>query len=168
MSQYRVLLKTIAEELEMEVLHQSSVYGEKYVTKTDVNRPALQLAGFYNYFDPHRLQCIGRVESTFLETMTEDQRRLCFQEFMKHDIDGLIICHNCVPFPAHASQQGPVVHVGVQGVAAGDDLVLLVGDGGKELEQEFVLNHPLVLQPVGYAVEVLVLRDGEEIGRAHV
>ena len=45
MSQYRVLLKTIAEELEMEVLHQSSVYGEKYVTKTDVNRPALQLAG---------------------------------------------------------------------------------------------------------------------------
>ena len=59
MSQYSVPLKTIAEELEMEVLHKSSNYEEKRVTKTDVNRPALQLAGFYNYFDPHRLQCIG-------------------------------------------------------------------------------------------------------------
>lgn len=99
MSQYSVPLKTIVEELEMEVLHTSTTYEEKRITKTDVNRPALQLAGFYNYFDPHRLQCIGRVESTFLETMTEDQRRLSFQEFMKHDIDGLIICHDCVPFP---------------------------------------------------------------------
>lgn len=99
MSQYRVPLKTIVEELEMEVLYQSSDYESKCITKTDVNRPALQLAGFYNYFDPHRLQCIGRVESTFLETMSVEQRRVSFQEFMKHDIDGLIICHNCVPFP---------------------------------------------------------------------
>lgn len=99
MNQYRVPLKTIVEELEMEVLYQSSDYERKCITKTDVNRPALQLAGFYNYFDPHRLQCIGRVESTFLETMDTKQRRVSFEEFMKHDIDGLIICHNCVPFP---------------------------------------------------------------------
>ena len=90
MSQYSIPLKTIVEELE---------YDTHRITKADVNRPALQLAGFYNYFDPHRLQCIGRVESTFLESMSPSQRRRSFQEFMKHDIDGLIICHNCVPFP---------------------------------------------------------------------
>jgi len=99
MSQYSVLLKTVVEELEMEILRTSADYDKKVITKTDVNRPALQLAGFYNYFDPYRLQCIGRVESTYLETLSESQRRHSFEEFMKHDIDGLIICHNCVPFP---------------------------------------------------------------------
>lgn len=99
MSQYSIPLKTIVEELEMEILRKSSTYDTHRITKADVNRPALQLAGFYNYFDPHRLQCIGRVESTFLESMSPSQRRRSFQEFMKHEIDGLIICHNCVPFP---------------------------------------------------------------------
>ena len=99
MSQYSVPLKTIVEELELEILRKSSDYEQKVITKADVNRPALQLAGFYNYFDPHRLQCIGRVESTFLESLSPRDRNRSFEEFMKQDIDGLIICHNCVPFP---------------------------------------------------------------------
>ena len=99
MSQYSVPLKVIVEELEMEILRKSTDFDTRLITKADVNRPALQLAGFYNYFDPKRMQCIGRVESTFLDSMSASQRRKSFEEFMKHDIDGLIICHNCVPFP---------------------------------------------------------------------
>ena len=29
------------------------------ITQSDVNRPALQLAGFFDYFDHHRVQIIG-------------------------------------------------------------------------------------------------------------
>ena len=83
MSQYSVPLKTIVEELELEILRKSSDYEQKVITKADVNRPALQLAGFYNYFDPHRLQCIGRVESTFLESLSPRDRNRSFEEFMK-------------------------------------------------------------------------------------
>ena len=48
MSQYTVPLKTIVEELDLEIVRKSSHYEEKVITKADVMRPALQLAGFYN------------------------------------------------------------------------------------------------------------------------
>lgn len=99
MSQYSVPLKTIVKDMELEVVRSSVNFEKKLISNADVNRPALQLAGFYNYFDPNRLQCIGRVECTFLESMSTRDRRRSFEEFMKHDIAGLIICHDCVPFP---------------------------------------------------------------------
>mgnify|MGYP002730398148 FL=1 len=55
-SKYSVLLKTIAKENGLEPLHTSADYETRLLTVADVNRPALQLAGFYNYFDPKRLQ----------------------------------------------------------------------------------------------------------------
>ena len=64
-SKYSVLLKTIAKENGLEPLHTSVDYETRLLTVADVNRPALQLAGFYNYFDPKRLQILGRVESTY-------------------------------------------------------------------------------------------------------
>ena len=37
------------------------------ITQSDVTRPALQLAGFFDYFDHHRIQIIGQVEHTYME-----------------------------------------------------------------------------------------------------
>ena len=99
MSQYSVPLKKIVEELGITVLRKSSDFDTRLITSANVDRPALQLAGVYNYFDPARLQVIGRVESTFLESLTEDQRRKSFNKFMSYDIHGIIICHDCQPFP---------------------------------------------------------------------
>ncbi len=98
-SKYSVKLKTIADEHGLIPLHTSSDYAERVIATADVNRPALQLAGFYNYFDPKRLQIIGRVESTYLELKTEDERRECFEELMRLNISALVICHGAVAFP---------------------------------------------------------------------
>ena len=61
---YSVKLSTIVKEHGLEPLHTSKDYETRLLTEADVNRPALQLAGFYNYFDPNRLQILGRVESS--------------------------------------------------------------------------------------------------------
>ena len=98
-SKYSVPLRTIVEENGLEPLHTSSDYDTRLLTVADVNRPALQLAGFYNYFDPNRLQIIGRVESTYLELKTEAERRSCFEELMRYDISALVICHGASAFP---------------------------------------------------------------------
>ena len=84
-SKYSVLLRTIVKENGLEPLHTSSDYDTRLLTVADVNRPALQLAGFYNYFDPNRLQIIGRVESTYLELKTEAARRrsLCAMTYRR-------------------------------------------------------------------------------------
>ena len=96
---YFVKLKSIAEEHRLTALHTSADYDERLITTADVNRPALQLAGFYNYFDPSRLQIVGRVESTYLELKTPEERRSCFEEFFKFDVSAMVLCHGAAAFP---------------------------------------------------------------------
>ena len=98
-SKYSVLLKTIVQEHNLQILHAARDYESAKIMTYDVNRPAMQLTGFYNYFDPHRIQIIGRVESTYLDTLSEDERRAAFERFMQYDIAALVICHGMQPFP---------------------------------------------------------------------
>ena len=96
---YSVKLKTIIEEHNLTPLHLSRDYETALVTTADINRPAMQLTGFYNYFDPKRIQIIGRVESTYLDTLTEEERLESLERFMKYDIAALVICHGVPAFP---------------------------------------------------------------------
>lgn len=98
-SKYSVSLKTIVEEHELKPLHLSKYFETMKVTTADLNRPAMQLTGFYNYFDPKRIQIMGRVESTYLDTLSETQRRETFERFMQYDITALVLCHGVKPFP---------------------------------------------------------------------
>ena len=67
-------LKKMVETFGMEILHRGSDYDSAVITISDVNRPALQLVGFYDYFDDKRLQILGRGEIRYLERMTEAER----------------------------------------------------------------------------------------------
>ena len=98
-SNYTVPLKTIVKEMKLQPLHLSKDYETAVLTMADVNRPAMQLTGFYDYFDPKRIQVIGRVETTYLETLSHEARLEAFERFMAYDIAGLVICHECEPFP---------------------------------------------------------------------
>lgn len=98
MGKYTVSLKKIAEEMKLSPLNLSSDYETAVITTADINRPAMQLTGFYDYFDPARIQIIGRVETTYLETLTLEQREKAFEDFMAYNIAALVICHECAPF----------------------------------------------------------------------
>ena len=98
-SKYSVKLKTIAEEHDLIVVNKASDYETALVTTADINRPAMQLTGFYNYFDPKRLQIIGRVESTYLDTLSTEERFQAWETFMQYDIAGLVICHGVPALP---------------------------------------------------------------------
>ena len=98
-SKYSVKLKTIVEEFKLTPLNLASDYETALVTTADLNRPALQLTGFYNYFDPHRIQIMGRVESTYLDSISIEERYRTFERFMQYDIAGLVICHGVPAFP---------------------------------------------------------------------
>lgn len=58
----------------------------------DVNRPGLQFHNFYDYFDPRRIQVIGKAEATYLESLPADRRRRCFDELFLYDIPALVVC----------------------------------------------------------------------------
>ena len=62
-------LSDLVEEFNMEILTKAPNYTTQTVTISDVNRPALQLVGFYTYFDHMRLQIMGKDEMVFLQAM---------------------------------------------------------------------------------------------------
>ncbi len=98
-SKYSVNLSTIVRENGLRALHKSKNYDNALIRTADVNRPAMQFTGFYNYFDPQRVQIMGRVESTYLDTLTHEERLRTFETFMGYDICALVICHGVLPFP---------------------------------------------------------------------
>ena len=98
-SKYSVKLKTIVTEHNLRPIHLAKDYEQAVLTTADVNRPAMQLTGFYNYFDPRRLQIIGRVESTYLNTLSREERRKAYERFMAYDIAAQVVCHGVTPSP---------------------------------------------------------------------
>ena len=65
-----------------------------------MNRPGLQLAGFFDYFDDKRLQVIGRVETTYLEGLTSEERRESLRTAaVPGRFPALIISRELEPYP---------------------------------------------------------------------
>ena len=61
-SHYSVKLGKLIEDFELDVLRGAEGYREVLIQREDVNRPGLQLVGFFDYFDAKRMQLLGRVE----------------------------------------------------------------------------------------------------------
>lgn len=98
-SLYSVKLGKLIQEFNLEVLRGAEGYAERPIRTEDVNRPGLQLTGFFDYFDPKRLQVIGRVETTYLSGLTEEQRRESFEQLLSQEIPALIISRGMEPYP---------------------------------------------------------------------
>ena len=64
-----------------------------------MNRPGLQFHDFYDYFDPRRLQVIGKAEVTYLKSLSDEQRRKCFDDLFLYDIPALVISRGLDCFP---------------------------------------------------------------------
>lgn len=68
-----------------------------YITIPEVNRPALQLAGFFEHFDKERVQIIGNVECAFLDNMERQNRQWVYEKLMNSGIPCLILCRGNKP-----------------------------------------------------------------------
>ena len=150
-NKYTVKLKTIVEEHKLMPLHTSADYEKAVLTTSDVNRPAMQLTGFYNYFDPRRLQIIGRVESTYLDTLTHEERLVAFERFMQYDIAALVICHGAAAFPECLEM-----------AARFDRNVFITGEDTSEFQADVInsLQHYLAPRLTTHGVLVEVYGEG--------
>ena len=63
----------------------------------DVNRPALQLSGYFEHFEQSRVQIIGTVEYTYLQQLDEKKKEAIYREFMAYDIPCVIFCRDLKP-----------------------------------------------------------------------
>lgn len=96
---FKVSLKKIIDELSLEVIY-SPVDAEKiFVDENEVNRPGFQLMGFYEYFNPERIQILGKMEFAYLSTLDDQTRYDRIKTLMSYRIPALIIARELPYFP---------------------------------------------------------------------
>lgn len=91
-------LGSLVEKFNLEVLRSGKNWEDRQITTEDVNRPGLQLTGFFDYFGEERLQVIGLVETSYLEGRTAQERRDAFDQLFQYDIPALIISRGLEPY----------------------------------------------------------------------
>ncbi len=99
LASYSVPLSQLVNEFNLIPLHKAKDFDEIHITVEDVTRPGLQLAGFFDHFEPMRLQVIGTVETTYLYKVSPEERRIIFDRFFSYRIPALIIARNLEPLP---------------------------------------------------------------------
>ncbi|MCR4637793.1 HPr(Ser) kinase/phosphatase [Ruminococcus sp.] len=88
---FKVSLQRLIEEFKLENIYAPKDPNEIMIDENDVNRPGLQLMGFYEYFNPERIQIIGKMEFAYLSTIDEKTRRERLQRLFSQRIPALII-----------------------------------------------------------------------------
>ena len=66
-----IKLSEIAERMDLKNLTPELDLTEKEVHVPDVNRPALQLSGYFDHFEERRIQIIGNVEYAYIQQMSD-------------------------------------------------------------------------------------------------
>lgn len=69
------------------------------INQPDINRPALQLAGYFEHYDATRLQIIGFVEYSYMEGLSEERKREVYNTFLNKPTPGIVFCRDLVPDP---------------------------------------------------------------------
>ena len=67
------------------------------ISQPDINRPALQMTGYFEHFDSTRVQMIGMVEYTYMEGMSEEQKREIYDKLLSYDIPCIIFSRDQQP-----------------------------------------------------------------------
>lgn len=67
------------------------------IKQSDVNRPAIQMAGYFDYFDAKRIQIIGQVEYTYIEKIGVDQAYPMFEKIFDYHVPCIVYCRDLEP-----------------------------------------------------------------------
>jgi len=92
-----VKLTKLVEKMNLKNLTPDIDLTEKEITVPDINRPALQLTGYFDHFDSVRVQIIGYVEYTYLQTLTEERKKEVYHELFSYGIPCLVYTTEIYP-----------------------------------------------------------------------
>lgn len=92
-----IRLTKVIEKMKLENLTPGVDVDNVKIAQPDINRPALQLAGYLEHFATTRLQVLGFVEYSYMMEMSEETRREIYDRLIQDDCPGFIFCRELVP-----------------------------------------------------------------------
>ncbi len=93
----KVKVSTLARKMNLENLTGKLDLEKTFITSPDINRPALQFAGFWDYYDPSRIQIVGLVEYVYLQKMDPERRTSMYRDFVEKGTPGIIFARSQYP-----------------------------------------------------------------------
>ena len=152
-----VSVKKIIEKMNLKVLNPEVDIRNRKVTTAEVNRPALQLAGYFDYFERSRIEIVGMVEHTYMQKLQHEEKLDLYQKFFSHNVP-------CVIFSRNLEPDTDLLRIATEH----DTPVLSTDYGTSAFMAELIYYLGEALAPCISIHGVLVDVYGEEIGRAHV
>ena len=92
-----VSVAKIVELLDLKVYTEGVDLKKRKITSADINRPALQLAGYFDHFDSSRVQVVGNVEYFYTKKLEPDRKRKIFKQLLSYNIPCLIFSRDLLP-----------------------------------------------------------------------
>lgn len=99
MPAFSVSLGKLASMLNLDTIYAPKELSEIPIYTADVNRPGIMLAGYYQYFDPNRIQICGKVEMSYLEELPPETRRAHVKKLFELKPPAIIITRSIEPMP---------------------------------------------------------------------
>ena len=96
---HSIPLKAIVKEFDLQVVHAATDFDSVRITVEDISRPGIQLSGYFDHFDPVRLQVMGNVEMSYLARLEETERTPIFDRLFSYRFPALLVTRNIAPGP---------------------------------------------------------------------
>lgn len=96
---YSVSLKELVNKFDLQIEYAATDYESIRLTVPDLSRPGLQLAGYFDHFEPVRLQVMGNVEISYLEKISPQERASILDRLFSYKFPALIISRDRQPYP---------------------------------------------------------------------
>ena len=82
-----VSVQQLAEKMKFKCFTPCVDMSKRMITTPEINRPALELAGYFEHFAEERIQIIGMVEYSYLETLSEEDREDRYRKLLGFNVN---------------------------------------------------------------------------------
>ncbi len=93
-SNYTVPFSKIIKEFSLEAIYAPDNIDELLISSTEINRPGLQLTGYFEFFDSKRIQIIGKAEESFLKNLDGEEAIRRVKDLFSHKPSAVVVCRN--------------------------------------------------------------------------
>lgn len=97
MEEIHIRVQQVVNEMKLELLYSSNESLQAKITRAAVNRPALPLTGYYEYFKNDAVQVFGKAEHKYLSALSPEDRLKSLDKLLSSNIPMLIICRDMDP-----------------------------------------------------------------------
>ena len=108
-NEFSISLQQVAKDMELESIYDGGGIEDRMISSRDINRCGQQLMGYLDYFDSERIQIIGLVECTYLESLAPKDRLDSIEAVLSRKIPALIITRDLRFFLKFSNLQGKIM-----------------------------------------------------------